>query len=62
MGLTRALERPVLWIRGWRKSAAERERERRLSVNEMGRITDGTLMEVEAESACSPPDSASTAP
>lgn len=50
MGLTTTLERPVLWIRGWRKSAAERERERRLSVNEMGRITDGILMEVEADS------------
>ncbi len=53
MGLTRAmalLVGPVLWIRGWRKSAEERERERRLSVNEMGRITDGILMEAEAES------------
>jgi len=53
MGLTGSLTRlvgPVRWIRGGRKSAAERERERRLAINEMGRITDGILMEAEAES------------
>ena len=35
----------ALWIRARRKSAAERERERRLAVNATGRITDGTLVE-----------------
>jgi len=39
----------ALWIRGRRKSAAERERERRLAINEQGRITDGILVEAEAE-------------
>ena len=35
----------VLLLRSWRKSAAERERERRLAVNATGRITDGMLVE-----------------
>jgi len=35
----------VLWVRSRRKSAAERERERRLAVNATGRITDGILVE-----------------
>lgn len=35
----------VLWVRSRRKSAAERERERRLAVNATGRITDGVLVE-----------------
>ena len=35
----------ILWVRGRRKSAAERERERRLAVNATGRITDGVLVE-----------------
>ena len=37
----------ALWIRSRRKSAAERERERRLAVNAKGRITDGILVEAE---------------
>ena len=37
----------ALWIRGRRKSAAERERERRLAINASGRITDGILVEGE---------------
>jgi len=41
----------ALWIRSRRKSAAERERERRLAINQMGRITDGILVEAEAEIA-----------
>ena len=36
-----------LWVRSRRKSAAERERERRLAINEKGRITDGILVEGE---------------
>ena len=35
----------VLLLRSRRKSAAERERERRLAVNATGRITDGVLVE-----------------
>lgn len=35
----------VLLLRSRRKSAAERERERRLAVNATGRITDGILVE-----------------
>src|SRR3990172_7044770 len=35
----------VLLVRSRRKSAAERERERRLAVNATGRITDGMLVE-----------------
>jgi len=35
----------ALWIHSRRKSAAERERERRLAVNATGRITDGVLVE-----------------
>ena len=35
----------LLLIRSRRKSAAERERERRLAVNATGRITDGVLVE-----------------
>ena len=35
----------VLLFRSRRKSAAERERERRLAVNATGRITDGVLVE-----------------
>ena len=36
-----------LWLllRKWRKSASEQERERRLAVNSVGRLTDGTLLE-----------------
>ena len=34
-----------LWFSRRRKSAAERERERRLAVNARGRITDGMLVE-----------------
>jgi hypothetical protein len=34
-----------LWLSRRRKSAAERERERRLAVNARGRITDGMLVE-----------------
>ena len=41
----------ALWLRKRRKSAAERERERRLAINQMGRITDGILVEAEAEIA-----------
>ena len=36
-------------IRGRRKSAAERERERRLAINQMGRITDGILVESDSD-------------
>ena len=39
----------ALWIRSRRKSAAERERERRLAINRTGRITDGILVEAEIE-------------
>ena len=35
----------VLLLRSRRKSAAEREQERRLAVNATGRITDGVLVE-----------------
>ena len=38
----------ALWIRSRRKSAAERERERRLAVNATGRITDGVLVEADS--------------
>ena len=41
----------VLLIRSRRKSAAERERERRLAVNATGRITDGLLVEPDYVSA-----------
>ncbi|MGH9786566.1 MAG: DUF3592 domain-containing protein [Terriglobia bacterium] len=37
----------VFRIRSRRKSAAERERERRLAVNATGRITDGVLVELD---------------
>lgn len=43
----------LLWLRGRRKSVAERERDRRLAVNLVGRITEGTLL----ETARSPSDS-----
>ena len=46
-GLLALLLGLALWIRGRRKSAAERERERRLAINEKGRITDGILVEGE---------------
>jgi hypothetical protein len=46
-GLLALLVGLALWIRGRRKSAAERERERRLAVNAKGRITDGILVEAE---------------
>jgi hypothetical protein len=39
----------ALWLRNRRKSAAEQERERRLAINEAGRITDGILVEADAE-------------
>jgi hypothetical protein len=41
----------ALWLRKRRKSAAERERDRRLAINQMGRITDGILVEAELEAA-----------
>ena len=41
----------VLLLRSRRKSAAERERERRLAVNATGRITDGFLVEPDYVSA-----------
>ncbi len=34
------------WLRAHRKTAAERERERRQYLNTMGRITDGTVLDV----------------
>ena|ERR1700674_2342721 len=36
----------VFWIRGRGKSPEQRERERRLRISEMGRITDGTVIDV----------------
>ncbi len=36
----------VTWVRSHRKTAAERERERRERINVIGRITDGTLLDV----------------
>jgi hypothetical protein len=50
-GLLAMLVGLALWLRNRRKSAAERERERRLAINQMGRITDGILVEAEAETA-----------
>lgn len=35
-----------LWIRARRKSPEQRERERRLRITEIGRITDGTVIDV----------------
>src|SRR3989304_4299603 len=35
----------VLRLRRGKKSAAERERERRLAVNAVGRLTEGTLLD-----------------
>jgi hypothetical protein len=48
-GMLALLAGLALWLRNRRKSAVERERERRLAINEMGRITDGILVEAEAE-------------
>ena len=39
----------VVVVRGRRKSVAERERERRLVINQMGRITDGMLVESDSD-------------
>jgi len=36
----------VTWLRSHRKSAADRERERRERINLIGRITDGTVLDV----------------
>jgi hypothetical protein len=36
----------VFWIRGRGKSPEQRERERRLRISEVGRITDGTVIDV----------------
>ncbi|HUO61621.1 MAG TPA: hypothetical protein VMU24_13195 [Candidatus Acidoferrales bacterium] len=36
----------VTWVRSHRKTAVERERERRERVNVIGRITDGTVLDV----------------
>jgi hypothetical protein len=36
----------TLWIRARRKSPGQRERERRLRISEIGRITDGTVIDV----------------
>jgi len=44
----------VLRIRRRRKSAAERERERRLAVNAVGRIADGVLVEADRFDAAEP--------
>lgn len=44
-GVLALLVGAALRIRSRRKSAAERERERRLTVNAAGRITDGVLVE-----------------
>ena len=43
-GVLALLAALALWLRNRRKSAAERERERRLAINRMGRITDGILV------------------
>ena len=36
----------ALWLRSRRKSPEQRERERRLRISEIGRITDGTVIDV----------------
>jgi hypothetical protein len=36
----------ALWVRSRRKSPEQRERERRLRISEIGRITDGTVIDV----------------
>jgi len=39
----------VLWLRGRRQTPEQLERERRLRLNAMGRITDGTVLDVHEE-------------
>ena len=39
----------VLWLRSRRKTPEQLERERRLRLNAMGRITDGTVLDVHEE-------------
>ena len=48
-GVLALLAGVVLLLRSRRKSAAERERERRLAVNATGRITDGVLVEPDSD-------------
>src|SRR5258708_18645126 len=36
----------ALWVRSRRKTPEQRERERRLRISEIGRITDGTVIDV----------------
>jgi hypothetical protein len=37
----------IVWMRSKKKTPAEHERERRLRINEIGRITDGTVIDTQ---------------